>query len=306
MWLQRETHGYHPEDPGSKFLAALISGDHLMVDRRRSPRRAKRGMRILSWNVNGLRSVMGKGFLPWLDGCGADIVGLQEVRASQEQLSDAIAAFAQRGWHFSVSVAEKKGYSGVGLLSRVKPDALETTLGVNAFDVEGRVQRARFGSVVVVNAYFPNGNGTNRDNSRIPFKLAFYQRVFELLESERRRGTPLVVMGDFNTAHTEIDLARAKTNHKTSGFTPAERGALDRWLTAGWVDSFREFESGAGHYSWWSQRGNVRERNVGWRIDLMLVSGAVRPFLQAAFIAKDVMGSDHCPIGIDLESGVLG
>ena len=265
-------------------------------------------MRVVSWNVNGLRAVMGKPkrqqFVDWLDGSGADVIGLQEVRASAEQLEEELAFLAERGWHVTVSGAERKGYSGVGLLSRKKPDAVETTVGVAEFDVEGRVQRARFGSLVVVNGYFPNGNGKERDNSRIPFKLAFYQRVFELLEGERRRGAKLLVMGDFNTAHKEIDLARPKANQKTSGFTPVERAELDRWLQAGWIDTFREFEPGEGHYSWWSQRFNVRAKNIGWRIDLVLASDGLRPFLRRAFIEKDVLGSDHCPVGVDLDDAV--
>ncbi|MDP2339749.1 MAG: exodeoxyribonuclease III [Deltaproteobacteria bacterium] len=262
-------------------------------------------MRVVSWNVNGLRAVMGKGFVEWLDASGADVVGLQEVRASAEQLEKERALLSERGWHLHVSGAQKKGYSGVGLLSRNKPDAIETTVGVDEFDVEGRVQRARFGSLVVVNGYFPNGNGKERDNSRIPYKLAFYQRVFELLESERRRGGKLLVMGDFNTAHKEIDLARPKTNQKTSGFTPPERAELDRWFQAGWIDTFREFEPGEGHYSWWSSRGDVRARDIGWRIDLVLASHGVRPHLKRAFIEKHVMGSDHCPIGVDLDDACL-
>ncbi len=273
-------------------------------------------MRIVSWNVNGLRAVMAKQpsearqrlghqpFTHWLDSCGADVIGLQEVRASPEQLEAELASLKKRGWHVHISGAEKKGYSGVGLLSRQVPDEIETTVGVAEFDVEGRVQRARFGSLVVVNGYFPNGNGKERDNSRIPFKLAFYRRVFELLEGERRRGAKLLVMGDFNTAHKEIDLARPKTNQKTSGFTPIERAELDRWLQAGWIDTFREMEPGEGHYSWWSQRGNLRERNVGWRIDLVLASHGARPYLRRAFIEKHVFGSDHCPVGVDLDDDV--
>lgn len=263
-------------------------------------------MRIVSWNVNGLRAIMGKGFADWLDTSGADVVGLQEVRASADQLESELALFKERGWHVTVSAADRGGYSGTALLSKMAPDAVETTLGVNEFDVEGRIVRARFGNLTVVNGYFPNGNGKERDNSRIPYKLAFYQRVYDLLDEERRRGGRIVVMGDFNTAHQEIDLARPKTNHKTSGFTPIEREELDRWLREGWVDSFRHFEKGEGHYSWWSQRFNVREKNIGWRIDLVLCSEGVMPHVRQAFIHKDVKGSDHCPVGIDVDDSVCG
>lgn len=257
-------------------------------------------MRIISWNVNGLRAVMGKGFVEWLNSSGADVVGLQEVRATAEQLEKEIATLESNGWNVAISAAERGGYSGTALITRQKPDALETTMGVAEFDVEGRMQRAQFGDLTVVNGYFPNGNGKERDNSRIPYKLAFYQRLFELLDGEKRRGARIVVMGDWNTAHTEIDLARPKTNTKTSGFTPVEREELDRWLREGWVDSFRHFEKGEGHYSWWSQRFNVRAKNIGWRIDLALCSPGLMPDVKSAFILKDVMGSDHCPVGIDV------
>lgn len=265
-------------------------------------------MRILSWNVNGMRAVMSKangtGLLEWLNGSGADVVGLQEVRATREQLDSEVALLESHGWHVNISAADRGGYSGVGLITRQKPDELITTLGVADFDVEGRFQYARFGDLVVVNGYFPNGNGKERDNSRIPYKLDFYKKVYDLLDADRRRGAKIVVMGDFNTAHKEIDLARPKTNTKTSGFTPVERDELDRWLTSGWIDTFRHFEKGEGHYSWWSQRFNVRAKNIGWRIDLVLASEGVLPFLRSGFILKDVMGSDHCPIGIDVDDSI--
>jgi exodeoxyribonuclease-3 len=263
-------------------------------------------MRIVSWNVNGLRAVMGKGFVDYLDGCGADIVGLQEVRATADQLGEELAVLAARGWHVHISAAERAGYSGVALLSRGAPTHIETSLGVAEFDVEGRVQRARFGDLVVVNVYFPNGNGKERDNSRIPYKLAFTRRVFELLDAEQRRGAPVVVMGDYNTAPTEIDLARPKENQKTSGFTPVERAEFARLTELGWIDSFREFEKGGDRYSWWSQRFNVRAKNIGWRIDLALVSPGLRPHLRGAFIEHTVMGSDHCPVGVDVDDAVTG
>lgn len=267
-------------------------------------------MRILSWNVNGMRAVMSKangtGLADWLDSSGADVVGLQEVRATRQQLESECALLESRGWHVDISAADRGGYSGVGLISRKKPDAIETKLGVDEFDVEGRFQLARFGQFVVVNGYFPNGNGKERDNSRIPYKLDFYKKVYDLLDDDRRKGKPIVVMGDFNTAHTEIDLARPKTNQKTSGFTPIERDELNRWIVEGWVDTFRHFEKGEGHYSWWSQRFEVRKKNIGWRIDLVLASSGVLPFLKDGFILKDVMGSDHCPVGIDVDDAITG
>jgi len=259
-------------------------------------------MRVLSWNVNGLRSCAAKGFAPWLAGSGADVVGVQEVRARAEQLPPEVAA--PGGWHLHVNAGAKKGYSGVALYSRSAPDEVVTALGEERFDLEGRLQVARFGKLVVANVYFPNGNGTERDNSRIPYKLDFYRALFEVLQGHRRAGRRVLAMGDFNTAHREIDLARPKDNVTTSGFTPVEREELDRWIRAGWIDTFRRFEPGPGHYSWWSQRFGVRARNVGWRIDYVLASPNVAPFLQAAHLHPHVVGSDHCPVGVDLDDAV--
>jgi exodeoxyribonuclease-3 len=179
-------------------------------------------------------------------------------------------------------------------------------LGRAEFDVEGRFQLARFGDLTIVNAYFPNGSGKERDNSRIPYKLEFYRAVFDRLEGERRAGRALLVMGDFNTAHQEIDLARPKENRKTSGFCDEERAELDRWLTAGWIDTFRRFEPGPGHYSWWSQRFGVRARNIGWRIDYVLASDAAMRFVRRAHLWTAVTGSDHCPVGVEIDQQVLG
>ncbi|MCC6553559.1 MAG: exodeoxyribonuclease III [Polyangiaceae bacterium] len=278
-------------------------------------------MRIVSWNVNGLRGAIAKGFgakgaegdpeprvskgFPaWLSRSRAQIVGLQEVRATEEQLAEHLPSLGR--WHRALFAARRPGYSGVALFSRARPDRIDTTLGDDAFDAEGRFQLARFGRLTIVNAYFPNGSGKDRDLSRIPYKLAFYRRVFDLLEAERARGAPILVMGDFNTAHREIDLARPKQNVKTSGFTPVEREELDRWIRAGWVDTFRRFQPGPGHYSWWSQRLGVREKNIGWRIDYVLASpGAVR-YLRAAFIHPHVGGSDHCPVGVDVDESIIG
>lgn len=262
-----------------------------------------RSLRIVSWNVNGLRAAASKGFLAWLRGCRAQVVGLQEVRALPEQLPDTLRS--PRGWHAAFSTAERKGYSGVGLYSRLQPDAVESSLGVRELDCEGRVQMARFGDLLVVNAYFPKGSGTQRDNSRVPYKLDFYRTLFARLEPERKRGARVLVMGDLNTAHREIDLARPKENREQSGFLPEERAELDRWMAAGWVDTFRHFEPGPGHYSWWSQRVGVRQRNIGWRIDYVLASPGAMPFVQRARIHPDVGGSDHCPVSVQLDARVL-
>jgi exodeoxyribonuclease-3 len=210
-----------------------------------------------------------------------------------------------RGWHASFVEAERPGYSGVGIFSREPPDEIESSLGIAHFDAEGRYQMARFGRLAVVNAYFPKGSGPKRDNSRVPYKLAFYRAVFERAEALRERRLRVLVMGDFNTAHTEIDLARPKDNARTSGFLPEERAEIDRWLAAGWVDAFRVRHPGeSGHYTWWKQWGGAREKNVGWRIDYVLCSASVKRFVRDAFVLPTVRGSDHCPVGLDLDRGV--
>lgn len=261
-------------------------------------------LRIVSWNVNGLRAAWRKGFGQWLAAEPATVVGVQEVRAAAEQLPE--EARAPQGWctaHFVA--AEQPGYSGVGLYSRLEPDSLETRLGVKRFDVEGRLQVARFGRLTLVNCYFPNGSGKERDNSRVPYKLAFYRQLFRTLEPALRGGERVLVMGDFNTAHRELDLARPRENEQTSGFLPEERKELDRWMKAGWVDTFRHYCQEGGRYSWWSQRLGVRERNVGWRIDYVLASPAAMAYVRQASLHPGVQGSDHCPVSVELDPAVL-
>ncbi len=259
--------------------------------------------RILSWNVNGLRACGHQGFRRWLDRSTATIVGVQEVRARIEDLPRRLAR--PRGWHTHFVCAERAGYSGVGLYARRAPDTVVTALGRREFDREGRLQLACFGRLVVANAYFPKGSGPLRDNSRVPYKLRFYRALRKRLEALLDSGMRVLVMGDFNTAHREIDLARPRQNRDTSGFLPRERRVLDRWLEAGWVDTFRAFEPGPGHYSWWSQRYGVRARNIGWRIDYVLASPSAMPFVRGAFIQARVTGSDHAPVGLDVDPAIF-
>jgi exodeoxyribonuclease-3 len=256
-------------------------------------------MRIVSWNVNGLRACAAKGFDRFLAASKADIVCIQEVRAFPDQLD--AKTRSPNGWHTHFVAAQRPGYSGVGLYSRVPPDRVESTLDDGRFDAEGRLLIASFGRMSVVCAYFPKGSGTERDNSRVPYKLDFYAALFDRLQQLKRRG-PVYVIGDFNTAHEAIDLARPKTNEKTSGFLPQERAEFSRWLTAGWVDTFRTRHPGAeGHYTWWRQWGGARENNVGWRIDYVLASPSAAARVRDAFIWPRVLGSDHCPVGVDID-----
>ena len=257
-------------------------------------------MRVLSWNVNGLRACAKKGFLDFLHGSGADVVAVQEVRAFPHQLDRAVAA--PDGWHATFSPAERPGYSGVGIYSRAAPTAVETSLGDPAFDAEGRLVVARFGRrLAVASVYFPKGSGRERDNSRVPYKLAFYAAVFDRLQALRRH-CPVLVAGDYNTAHEDIDLARPASNRRSSGFLPEERAELTRWREAGWVDTLRAKHPDApGHYTWWRQWGGARENNVGWRIDYVFASPSAARRTRDAFIWPDVLGSDHCPVGVDLD-----
>lgn len=266
------------------------------------PLRHDAAMRVYSWNVNGIRACAKKGFRDWLEASDAAIVGLQEVRATEAQAREALGDL--EGWHLHVSPAAKAGYSGVALLSREAPTKVDTALGEPRFDQEGRVQIARYGRLVVANVYFPNGSGKDRSNDRVPYKLDFYRSLHDKLDALRKGGARVLVMGDFNTAHQEIDLARPKTNHKTSGFLPEEREELSRWVANGWVDTFRRVQPEGGHYTWWSQRFGVRERNVGWRIDYVLASQAAAKHVTRAFHEPHVMGSDHCPIGVELDPAI--
>jgi exodeoxyribonuclease-3 len=249
--------------------------------------------------VNGLRACARKGFVAWLERSGAEIVCVQEVRAREAELPDALRA--PPGWHAHFVAGERPGYSGVGLYSRRAPDALLPGLGAPRFDREGRLLIARFGRLAIASAYFPKGSGKLRDNSRVPYKLAWSRALFRRVEGLRRAGLRVLVLGDWNTAPTELDLARPRDNARTSGFLPEERAEVARWLSAGWVDVFRHFHPGQpGHYTWWRQWGGAREKNVGWRIDYALASPAAMRFVRGAFIAPGVHGSDHCPMGVEV------
>ena len=255
-------------------------------------------MRIVSWNVNGLRACAKKGFAKFLTRSKADVVALQEVRAFPEQLEPRTRN--PRGWHATFAPAQRPGYSGVAIYSRVQPDRVEHLLGMEEFDIEGRFIVAHFGRMAVASVYFPKGSGRDRDNSRVPYKMGFYRAVFERIQQLRRRG-PVFVTGDYNTAAQAIDLARPKGNVKASGFLPVERDEFERWLQAGWVDTFRSRHPGEpDHYSWWRQFGGAREANVGWRIDYVLASPSADRRVTDAFIWPHMLGSDHCPVGVDV------
>ena len=259
-------------------------------------------MRILSWNVNGLRACVKKGFLDFLENSNADVVCVQETRVVEEQIPKEIRELDS--WHFELFAAEptfKKGYSGVGVFSKERPTEVLTDVLGEEFDQEGRFLVVRFGTTSIASIYFPNGSGPNRSNSRVDYKLRFY-RAAELKLLEWAKEGPVLVTGDFNTAHRSIDLARPKTNENTSGFLPIERQEIDQWMEHGWTDSFREIHPNEpGQYTWWRQWGGARENNVGWRIDYIFVSQSARRRIKDAYILPDILGSDHCPVGVDLD-----
>lgn len=253
---------------------------------------------LLSWNVNGLRAVARKGFLPWFQQAQPDILCMQETRVEATDLPEEIVQLP--GYYAHWHPAEtRKGYSGTGLLSRIRPLEVSTGIGIPEFDQEGRTQIARYETFTLINCYFPNGR---RDQLRVPYKLAFYEAFLERCETLRRSGQAVIFCGDVNTAHRPIDLSHPGPNRNASGFLPEERVWMDRFTEAGYVDTFRAFHPNATEqYTWWSVATRARERNIGWRIDYFFVAAEVLPRVRDAFILPEVMGSDHCPVGIVLE-----
>ena len=252
---------------------------------------------LLSWNVNGIRAIYRKGFLDWLEQARPDILCLQETRAEPDQLPWDLRQPLNYDSYWNAST-RKRGYSGTGLLTLSTPLSVEFGLGDPEFDQEGRTIIARYPTFTLINYYFPNGS---RDHSRVPFKLAFYDAFLKKCEQLRGEGQAVIFCGDVNTAHKEIDLARPRDNQNTTGFLPEERAWLDAVVKAGYVDTFRFFHPDlAGQYTWWSMPTRARERNVGWRIDYFFVAVEIMPRVKDAFILPHVMGSDHCPVGIEL------
>ncbi len=250
-------------------------------------------MKLVSWNVNGLRAVLRKNFLEYVAAESPDILCLQETKCSPDQVEQLWPAHYQTHWNS----AEKKGYSGAAIFTRIPPLKVTQGIGSAEHDREGRVLTAEFADFYLVNAYVPN---SQRELTRLPYRQRWDVDFLRYLRKLERK-KPVVWCGDLNVAHTEIDLANPKANVKNHGFTPEERAGFGEALKSGFVDTFREFEPGGGHYTWWSPMSGARARNVGWRIDYFLVSAALRPRLKSAFIRKDVPGSDHCPVGIELE-----
>lgn len=252
-------------------------------------------MKLVSWNVNGLRATLGKGMAELMDALKADVLCLQEIKARREQVDDLwLASWPYQLWNS----AEKAGYSGVLTLSRVEPLSVTTGIGWPEHDREGRVCTMEFESFYLVNCYTPN---SQNELARLPYRQQ-WDEVFRGYVAELARSKPVVFCGDLNVAHEEIDLARPKDNHFSAGFSDEERAGFTLLLNAGFKDTFRELHKGEpGWYSWWSYRGGARARNVGWRIDYFCVSDSLFTQVRHAAIHADIMGSDHCPVSLELD-----
>jgi len=253
-------------------------------------------LKILSWNVNGIRSALKKGFLEWLKKESPDVLCVQEIKAMPSQLPPEL--LYPDGYHVFWNPALRPGYSGVATFTKEKPLAVKNGFGIQRFDDEGRVLQTEFEDFILFNIYFPNGK---MNSGRLQYKMDFYEDSLKYFLKLKGKGKKLVICGDYNTAHKPVDLARPKENEKISGFLPSERAWMDKLVENGFLDTFRLFNQDPGHYTWWDVISRARERNVGWRIDYHFVSENVRPYVQQAFILPEVMGSDHCPVGIVLK-----
>lgn len=257
-------------------------------------------MKIISWNVNGIRAAEKKGFAEFLETCGADAICVQETKARPEQLSENLISPSDGSGGFFrsfFSSAEKAGYSGTAIYTRLEPDSVEK-MGDERFDSEGRVLVAKFGDLAVISAYFPNSQDGGK---RLDYKLEFCKAMTEKCAELVSEGFSVVLSGDYNVAHTPIDLANPASNERNPGYLPEERAWMDSFVESGFVDTFRHFCKEEKQYTWWSYRFHAREKNVGWRIDYQCVNSGLLPRVKSSRILKDVLGSDHCPIEIEIE-----
>jgi exodeoxyribonuclease III len=253
-------------------------------------------MKLISWNVNGIRAADRKGFFDWFQKEKPEMLCLQEIKAMPEQFPPHLKNTP--GYNVYINSAERKGYSGVATYSKIKPKEVKHGFGIEKFNHEGRTLITEFDDFVLFNIYYPNGK---KNQERLDYKLDFYDTFLAYADNLKAEGKNIVVCGDFNTAHKEIDLEHPKANENISGFLPVERAWIDTFIDHGYVDTFREFNKEPKQYTWWSMRTHARERNVGWRLDYFFVNREVLPKVKNAFILQDVMGSDHCPVGIEIE-----
>ena len=255
-------------------------------------------MRIISYNVNGIRAAIKKGFIDWLKTNPADIICLQETKAEHTDID--VKLLENLGFQHHWFSAQKKGYSGVAVFTKIKPDKVTIGSGIQSSDDEGRVIQLDFGDIRLINAYFPSGTS---GDLRQDFKYKWLDEFQAYLDKLKKKHKKIILCGDYNIAHNEIDIHDPKGNKKSSGFLPEEREWMTKFLASGWIDTFREFHKEPHRYSWWSQRfPTVRLNNKGWRIDYFTVTEALRPQLKGADIFPDVKHSDHCPIYLELKS----
>ena len=255
-------------------------------------------MRLTTWNVNGLRAALSKGLLEWLSQEPADVLCLQEVRSRPEQIGEDSYALLKKVYPWLYwNPAQRPGYSGVSVFTAQPPLEIHYGLDAPAFDSEGRVIQVRYPGFVLFNIYFPHGG---HDLSRVPFKLDFYARLLEICDQLHAQGEHVVLCGDFNTCHRPIDIKNAKANEKVSGFLPIERDWIDRYLESGFIDAYRAIYPERVQYTWWTYRLNARQRNIGWRLDYFLVSEGLMPSVQDSVIHEEVLGSDHCPVSLQV------
>ena len=252
-------------------------------------------MKIISYNLNGIRSALGKGFAQWIEQNDFDVICVQELKANKEQVDTTI--FDHLGYHHYWHSAEKKGYSGVGIFSKQKPDLVEIGCGIDEYDKEGRVIKALFGDVMIVNTYFPSGSS---GDVRQDVKMKFLNHYLSFIADVKKKYPKLLVAGDYNICHQAIDIHDPKGNKDSSGFLPEERAWMDEFFAKGFVDTFRHFNQSPHQYSWWSFRANARNNNKGWRIDYINASEAMKPHLKSAAIMPDVKHSDHCPVLLEI------
>jgi exodeoxyribonuclease-3 len=252
-------------------------------------------MKLISYNVNGIRAAMNKGFLDWLANESPEIIGLQEVKALETDLE--LRLFQDLGYQVYWYPAVKKGYSGVAILTKVAPKYVHYGMGISAYDDEGRMIRADFEGFSFISAYFPSGT---TGELRQDFKYAFLDDVYGYIQDLNREQPALILSGDYNICHKAIDIHNPVSNKNTSGFLPDERAWMDKFVDLGFIDTFRAFNTNPGHYSWWSYRAGSREKNLGWRIDYQMASKEMQNKLKSAVILQDVVHSDHCPVVLEL------
>lgn len=253
-------------------------------------------MKIITWNVNGIRAALGRNGLDWAFKASPDALCLQEVKARPEQLSADHRSRLELPYVWNP--AERAGYSGVATFYKDLPDEIQTGMDQPKFDVEGRIVQTRWAGLRLFNVYFPSGQ---RGHDRVKYKLDFYAQLLELCKSLHAKGEQLIITGDFNTAHMPIDLKNPKANVKTSGFLPEEREWVQNFLDSGFADAYRRLYPERVQYTWWTYRLDARARGIGWRLDYFLVSEALMPHVKDVIIHDEVMGSDHCPVELVLE-----